>query len=103
MLNAVLACPDTPVAAAVSVYPVPLLSMDRLEKVAIPAVAATVRVPESAPPAGFVPIATVTLPVNPVAVLKGVARGDLHGGRDRGARGGRNRSEEHTSELQSPD
>ena len=74
MLNAVLACPDTPVAAAVSVYPVPLLSMDRLEKVAIPAVAATVRVPESAPPAGFVPIATVTVPVNPVAVLPKASR-----------------------------
>src|SRR5205809_7805875 len=36
---------------------------------ATPATAAWVSVPESAPLLGFVPIATVTLPVNPVAVL----------------------------------
>ena len=39
--------------------------MLRVEKVATPATAAMVRVPESVPPAGFVPIATVTLPVKP--------------------------------------
>src|SRR5438034_80552 len=36
-----------------------------VEKVATPATAATVAVPESAPPAGLVPIATVTSPGRP--------------------------------------
>src|SRR5439155_19059 len=36
-----------------------------VEKVATPATAATVAVPERAPPAGFVPIATVTAPLKP--------------------------------------
>ncbi len=40
--------------------------MLRLLKVATPPTAATVAVPDSVPPAGFVPIATVTLPVKPV-------------------------------------
>src|SRR5207248_1897082 len=39
------------------------------EKVATPATAATVLVPDKVPVLGFVPIATVTFPVNPVAVL----------------------------------
>src|SRR5437016_8120581 len=39
------------------------------EKVATPATAATVLVPDKVPLLGFVPIATVMLPVNPVAVL----------------------------------
>src|SRR5207248_977574 len=39
------------------------------EKVAAPATAATVLVPDKVPVLGFVPIATVMLPVNPVAVL----------------------------------
>src|SRR2546422_48859 len=39
--------------------------MLRVEKVATPATAAMVWVPERVPPAGFVPIATVTLPVKP--------------------------------------
>src|SRR2546423_13794897 len=39
------------------------------EKVATPATAAWVWVPERAPLLGFVPIATVMFPVNPVAVL----------------------------------
>src|SRR6267143_5262249 len=43
--------------------------MRNVEKVATPALAATVAVPERVPPPGFVPIATVTFPVNPVAVL----------------------------------
>jgi len=37
--------------------------------VATPATAATVLVPDKVPVLGFVPIATVMLPVNPVAVL----------------------------------
>src|SRR5438046_5453857 len=40
-----------------------------LEQVATPLTAATVVVPETVPPAGFVPIATVTLPVNPGTLL----------------------------------
>src|SRR5437867_37033 len=67
MLNAVLVVLPAPV--AVSVYPVPTLSIDRLANVATPALAATVAVPASVPLPGFVPIATVTFPVNPVAVL----------------------------------
>src|SRR5437773_11161920 len=39
------------------------------EKVATPATAATVFVPDRVPVPGFVPIATVMLPVNPVAVF----------------------------------
>src|SRR2546428_10750915 len=38
-------------------------------KVATPATAATVLVPDKVPVPGFVPIATVMFPVNPVAVL----------------------------------
>src|SRR2546422_651652 len=40
-----------------------------VENVATPFTAATVGVPESAPPPGLVPIATVTFPVKPDAVL----------------------------------
>src|SRR5262245_66532384 len=43
--------------------------MDRLEKVATPATAATVTVPDSAPPPGLAPMATVTLAVEPVTVF----------------------------------
>src|SRR3954465_10970257 len=43
--------------------------MDRLEKVATPADAATVVVPESVPPPGLVPIATVMLADELVTVL----------------------------------
>src|SRR5206468_13047415 len=39
------------------------------EKVATPATAATVLVPDKVPVLGFVPIASVMFPVNPVAVL----------------------------------
>src|SRR5437773_1941168 len=39
------------------------------ENVASPATAATVFVPDKMPVLGFVPIATVMFPVNPVAVL----------------------------------
>src|SRR5205809_4374118 len=67
MLNAVLVVLPAPV--AVSVYPVPTLSIDRLSNVATPALAATVAVPQTFALPIFVPIATVTFPVNPVAVL----------------------------------
>ncbi len=43
--------------------------MLKVEKLATPAVAATPAVPDSVPLLGFVPIATVTVPVNPVAML----------------------------------
>src|SRR5436305_15280655 len=43
--------------------------MLRLERVATPPAAATVVVPDTVPPAGFVPIVTVTLPVKPGTVL----------------------------------
>src|SRR3954470_11571053 len=43
--------------------------MDRLEKVATPRTADTAVVPESAPPPGLVPIATVMLAVELVTVL----------------------------------
>src|SRR5512134_480992 len=50
--------------------------MLRVEKLATPATAATVLVPESTALAGPVPgaIATVTFPVNPVAVLPSASR-----------------------------
>src|SRR5690348_16983915 len=65
ILNAALVAPLKPVAAAVSVYPVPTLSTLSVLNVATPEMALTVVVPESVPLAGFVPIATVTLPVKP--------------------------------------
>ena len=43
--------------------------MESVENVATPDTAATVVVPDSLPPLGFVPIATVTLPVKWVAVF----------------------------------
>src|SRR5687767_15170560 len=43
--------------------------MDRFEKVATPATADTVVVPDSVPPPGLVPIATVTLAVELVTVF----------------------------------
>src|SRR2546430_9164906 len=67
MLNAVLVVVPAPV--AVSVYPVPTLSIDSPANVATPPDAAWVAVPDKAPPDGLVPMASVTLPVNPVAVL----------------------------------
>src|SRR5438094_10517829 len=43
--------------------------MLRFANVATPFTAATLVVPESVPPPGFAPSATVTVPVNPVAVF----------------------------------
>src|SRR5207247_10614509 len=67
--NGVLVAPPGPMAAAVNVYPVPTLLMLKLEKVATPDTAATLAVPASVPPPGFVPLAPGTVPVNPVTVL----------------------------------
>src|SRR6266571_2275165 len=68
-LNAALVPPPIPAAPAVRVYPVPVLLMLNPENVAMPPAAATLDVPERAPPPGFAPIATVTEPLNAVAVL----------------------------------
>src|SRR5439155_563744 len=65
IVNGALVAPSGPVALAVSVYPLPLLSRLRLENVATPPTTATVVEPDRVPPAGFVPIATVTLSANP--------------------------------------
>src|SRR2546425_2278849 len=43
--------------------------MIRSANVATPLAAATVTLPDSVPPTGLLPIATVTLPLNPVAML----------------------------------
>src|SRR5205809_413468 len=67
MLKAELVVLLAPV--AVSVYPVSALSMLSPANVATPATAAWVSVLPSPPSPGLVPIATVTFPVNPVAVL----------------------------------
>src|SRR5438477_389157 len=45
-----------------------------VENVATPETAATVAVPTSVPPAGFVAIATVTFPLNAVAVFPRASR-----------------------------
>src|SRR2546430_7642050 len=86
------------------------------EKVATPATAAWVSVPASVPLLGFVPIATVMFPVNPVAVLPfpswaviwtaGViaAPATVFVGstlKTSAVAADEHRSEEHTSELQS--
>src|SRR5438046_614724 len=55
MLNAVLVPVTGPGALAVSVYPVPTLSIDRPVNVATPPDAAWVAVPDKAPPDGLVP------------------------------------------------
>src|SRR6267143_3215526 len=74
MLNAPLVAPVSPAAVTASVYPVPGLSMLSVAKFATPATAATVAVPASVPPPGLVPIATATVPVNPLAVLPCASR-----------------------------
>ena len=54
---------------AESVYPVPVLLIDRVLNVATPPDAATVAVPLSVPALGFVPIASVTFLVSEVTTL----------------------------------
>jgi hypothetical protein len=74
MLNALLVAPLNPLVVTASVYALPALSILRVLKVATPATAATVAVPERVPPAGFVPIARVTLPVKLVTRLPSPSR-----------------------------
>ena len=69
MLKRPLVAPVRPDAAAVSVYPVPVLLRLSPEKVATPPAAATDVAPDNVLPPGFVPIAMVTVPVNPLAVF----------------------------------
>src|SRR6185436_17536275 len=69
MLNEVEVAPVRAPDAAVRLKPVPALSMDRLENVATPLDAATVWVPDSVPPPGLVPMATVTFAVELVTVF----------------------------------
>src|SRR5689334_15598188 len=63
MLNAELDAPVSAPDAALSVYPTPALSMERLENVATPLTADTVEAPESVPLPGLAPMATVMLAV----------------------------------------
>src|SRR5207245_270744 len=67
MLNAALVVLPAPVPARAEHRPAG--AMRRPGKVATRAPAATVLVPDKVPLLGFVPIATVMFPVNPVAVL----------------------------------
>src|SRR5437773_2371186 len=94
ILNAALVPVAGPVALAVRVYAVPTLLIDSPANVATPPNAAWVAVPDKAPPDGLVPIASVTLPVNPVAVFPFASWAVT-------SSAGVMRSEEHTSELQS--
>src|SRR5712692_12090352 len=63
MSKPVLVALAGPVAEAISVYPLPVLLMLRVENVATPPTAAMFVVPPSVPLPGFVLIATVTVPV----------------------------------------
>src|SRR6266849_11157591 len=60
MLNALLVWPVRPVLEAANVYPVPALSMLRVEKLATPFTAGVLPSPDRVPPPGFVPMASVT-------------------------------------------
>src|SRR5947208_500425 len=67
MLNAALVVLPAPVAG--NLWHLPSFPTRRSSDLATPATAAWVSVPASVPLLGFVPIATVMFPVNPVAVL----------------------------------
>ena len=69
MLNEALVAPVNPVDDAVNVYPVPVLFMLSVEKVATPLTAETVVVPDSVPPPGLLPMAIVTLAAELVTVF----------------------------------
>ena len=73
-VNGLEVAPVSPDAPAVSVYPVPALSIVRVPKLATPLTAATVFVPPRVPFFGFVPIATVTLLVALVTRLPPASR-----------------------------
>src|SRR5205814_337628 len=68
MLNADEVAPVSAADPALTYSPLPRSSMERLENVATPATAATVEVPDSVPPPGLAPMATVMLAVELVTV-----------------------------------
>ena len=68
-LNVLLVALVSPVLVIVRVYPLPDLLIDRSPNVATPLLAALDTVPDSAPPPGFVPIATLTFALLVVTVL----------------------------------
>lgn len=69
ILKAALVAPVSPVEETVRVYPFPTLSRLRSLKLATPETAFLVKVPLSAPPPGFAPIATVIEAVEVVTTL----------------------------------
>src|SRR6266566_5077032 len=69
IVNGALVAPVRFDAVAVSVYPLPALSMLRFEKLATPFTAAAVVVPDSVPPLGFGARATVIVPLKAASVL----------------------------------
>ena len=73
-LKAADVAPVSVVAAAVSVYPAPALSIASVPKLATPATAATLFVPPSVPAFGLVPIASVTVFVAAVTRLPPASR-----------------------------
>src|SRR5439155_6238184 len=75
--------------------------MVRPEKVAMPATAVCVAVPDSVPPPALFPMASVTFAANPVAVLPKLSRAVTWIAGVIAEPAGEVRSEEHTSELQS--
>src|SRR2546427_232053 len=74
MVKKALVAPARPVAGADRLYALPLWAMLKSAKVATPATAATVVVPDRLPPPGLFAIATVTLALKPVAVLPKASR-----------------------------
>ena len=74
MLNAALVAPVSPDDEATSVYPTAALFTPRFANVATPATAFTVVVPASVALPGLLPNASVTAPVNPVAVFPSASR-----------------------------
>jgi len=67
--NGALVAPASAPEVALTVKPVPGRSMLSVGNVATPFTAATLVVPDSVPPLGLVPIATVTLPVKLVTAF----------------------------------
>jgi len=82
-VNGALVAPVSPGALAVSVYPAPGWEIRRFAKVATPATAVAVVVPESVPPPGLAPSAIVTVPVNvgtvppPLSTARTVTGGEI--------------------------
>src|SRR5207249_3157924 len=74
MVKKELVAPARPVAVADRLYALPLWGMLKSGNAATPATAAAVFVPDRLPPPGLLPIATVTSPLNPVAVLPNASR-----------------------------